>query len=113
MHAVNLTPHTITIVDEAGAPTLTVPPSGQVARAQTTRKTVGEVTVDGVRVPVTAAEFGEVDGLPEPQEGTIYLVSRIVADACPDRDDLYGVDGAIRGEGGTVAGATALTRFGR
>lgn len=39
-------------------------------------------------IPLYKAEFGEVEGLPEPRKGFYFIVSSLVAAACPDRNDL-------------------------
>lgn len=96
---INLTPHAINIID---GPTL--PPSGTVARCAVTRQQVG--TVDGVTVNST--RFGAVDGLPAPAAGTYYIVSALVAQACPDRTDLLITDDAVRDDAGKIIGCRAL-----
>ena len=97
---VNLTPHNINFIlpynieigqDELGTPeyvteerSYSLPPSGTVARCKVDRvekknKIIGE-NIDGwdITIPVTKTRFGEVEGLPEPQEGTIYIVSNVM-----------------------------------
>lgn len=69
---INLTPHAIAI-DGHG----TIQPSGTVARVATMRTGLG--AVHGLRI--TAQNLGQVQGLPEPQDGTIYVVSGMVLDA--------------------------------
>lgn len=98
---VNLTPHAITFVREDG--NVVIPSSG-IARAATTREIVGEI--DGL--PVARIVYGEVTGLPEPVEGTIYVVSQITAAAVPDRADVFIVDGTVRDSEGRIVGATGL-----
>lgn len=60
----NLTPHAIHVLGEDSQVVLTLPASGVVARAATSRSCVGAVDVDGVAVPVNATSFGDVTGLP-------------------------------------------------
>lgn len=50
----NLTPHAIHVLGEDSQVVLTLPASGVVARAATSRSCVGAVDVDGVAVPVNA-----------------------------------------------------------
>jgi hypothetical protein len=69
---------------------------------------VDTVTVDGITVPVNRTQFGAVTGLPEPQPDTIFVVSALVAQAVPDRPDVFIVDDAVRDEQGRVIGARAL-----
>lgn len=109
MKIINLTPHAINIMPEgANGPVITIPPSGQVARCATHRVQVDTVAVDGVPIPVNKTKFGEVEGLPDPQPNTIFIVSAVVAQAVPHRPDVFIVDDAIRDEQGRIIGARAL-----
>lgn len=87
MKLVNLTSHPIGFVVANGA-TPTIPPSGHIARVS--RLGPGTTTtVDGLPVPVvTPAPWGPVTGLPEPVEGTLYVVSLLVLEHAEGRDDL-------------------------
>lgn len=69
---INLTPHSIKI-DGMGE----IPASGQVARVETRRCCVGGV--HGVRL--VSQTLGEVQGLPEPRDGVVYVVSALVLSA--------------------------------
>lgn len=102
---VNLTPHTITFVRDNGT-SLAVGASGEVARVTT--KSVVVDTIDGI--PVTQTEYGPIENLPDPQENTIYLVSSLVAQRCPDRTDVLVPSDFIRDEGGNIIGCKALNR---
>jgi len=89
-------------------PTVTIPPSGLVARCATNRVQVDTVYIDGISVPINRTQFGAVEGLPDPQPDTIYIVSSVVAQAVPERDDVFIVDDAVRDEQGRIIGARAL-----
>ena len=106
MLLVNLTPHVLNLVTGSG--TVTVPPSGTVARVAVTRKPAGTVTVDGVQVPLYRTTYGAVEGLPDPAPDTLYVVSAVVAAAARDRDDLVVPDDLVRDEQGRVVGARGL-----
>jgi hypothetical protein len=108
MQLINLTPHEITII--RGDNKIVVPPSGVVARVATTRRVVATIEVDGISIPVNRVEFGQAENLPEPQPGTWYIVSAIVAQAVPVRDDLVVPDDTVRDEQGRIVGARALAR---
>ena len=109
MNIVNLTPHALNLMPEGpDGPTVTIPPSGLVARCAVDRVQVDTVTVDGVAVPVNQTRFGEVSDLPDPQPDTIFVVSALVAQAVPDRQDVFIVDDAVRDEQGRIIGARAL-----
>ena len=109
MKIVNLTPHPLNLMPEGPeGPVVTIPPSGQVARCTVDRVQVDTVTVDGIAVSVNRTQFGEVTGLPDPQPDTIYIVSAMVAQAVPERSDVFIVDNAVRDEQGRIIGARAL-----
>lgn len=107
MNIINLTPHPINLIPEGG-PTVTIPPSGIVARCATSRVQVSTVTVDDIVIPVNCTQFGTVSDLPDLQPDTIYIVSALVAQAVPKRPDVFIVDDAVRDEQGRVIGARAL-----
>ena len=73
---VNCTPHEVVLNDGT-----TFAPSGVCPRISSGYT---EPDANGVATPT----FGEVEGLPEPQEGTLYIVSGMVLSAVKDRDDL-------------------------
>jgi len=109
LNIVNLTPHALNFMPEGpDGPTVTIPPSGQVARCAVDRVQVDTVAVDGITVPVNQTQFGAVTGLPDPQPDTIYIVSAVVAQAVPDRPDVFIVDDAVRDDQGRIIGARAL-----
>lgn len=95
MKLINLTPHTVRL--NRGTE---FPPSGQVARVQATHELEGWLSdgPDGAvelgdeffrdAIPVYAPVFGQVEGLPEPAKGTVFIVSGKVAAACRGRDDV-------------------------
>lgn len=106
---VNLMPHPATIVTSSGV--ISVPPSGQLCRVRTTSVTLGEVG----GVPVYVDEFGEVEGLPDPQDGVVLLVSGLVLAALrgSGRRDVLAPgtgpqDGPVRSPEGQVVGVTRL-----
>jgi hypothetical protein len=111
MRLVNLTPHEITIVQDLGDP-VRVPPSGTVARCQEQRAVVAHLKVEGGVVPVTHTIFGEVQGLPEPEPSTWFVVSRVVQEACPNRKDLLIPDDSVRDQDGRIIGCRALRQLG-
>ena len=76
------------------------------ARVSQTDTVIGEH--DGVEM--RKAEYGEVTGLPEKEEGTLFIVSALVKAACPERNDLVSPGGLIRDNAGRVIGASYLIR---
>ena len=120
MKFVNLTPHEINFQSPITRDFRSFPPSGQVARVN--EATVAAEGVDGI--PCQRVAFLGFQDLPEPQEGTVFIVSRAVMDAWKrapawpsrrNRQDLISPgtgpnDGAIRNDKGHI---TAVTRFNR
>lgn len=87
---INLCSHDVTEINSG----VTFPPSGIVARLE--RKDIFVGFIDGV--PVTRANFGKVNNLPEQKDGVYYIVSKHVVDALPDRDDLLAPGPVVRDE---------------
>lgn len=77
---VNLTPHAI-VVDVEGE-TISFPPSGIVARVESSLEEIQ--AVDAYRL--FSRKFGEVIDLPEPEEGIFYIVSALVKGATSRKD---------------------------
>lgn len=109
MNIVNLTPHSISLADEAGNIVDTFAPSGKVVRMATSQEVVGEAVAG---VPLRRTVFGEVSGLPEPQEGVLYLVSSLIAQRVQRADVVSPDTGptAVRKDGQVVA-VRALQAF--
>jgi len=77
---------------------------------------VGEVEVDGVKIPIRRVVYGDVENLPPPEEGTIYVVSTFVTLALRkkgvERRDLLSpdtnVDSVVRDSSDRVLGVKYL-----
>ncbi len=110
MEIVNLTPHEVKVLDDDDNVIATFPSSG-VARASQHNVLVGEIE----SIPVVKTEFGEVLGLPEPTEGTVFIVSRITVEAAQvqgrSTDDLLTTSGAVRDDQGRIVGCRAFARL--
>ncbi|ARF70806.1 hypothetical protein B7C51_25050 (plasmid) [Paenibacillus larvae subsp. pulvifaciens] len=83
-----------------------IPSSGN-ARVKQKRVPLGEVN----GIPVCKTAFGEVEGLPEPQDGIVYIVSALTAQAAKDRNDLYVPDEQVRDSEGRIIGCRALAKI--
>jgi hypothetical protein len=101
---VNLTPHPLHI---AG---VVIQPSGQVARVSEVSERCGMLEYGSLQIPVIVKRFGDVEGLPEPQDGVIYIVSALTAQAAwaAGRTDVFCPGDLIRDESGRVVGAASL-----
>lgn len=104
---INLTPHEVSFVDAEGTIVLSVEPSGTVARVSS--RTVQTGTLNGL--PVTQTEFGEVQDLPEQKDGTVYLVSSLVAQRVPERRDVFIPAESVRDSAGRIIGCRSLGRI--
>ena len=101
----NLTPHTIAIILTTGE-TLTVEPSGTVARVATHETDLGMMG----HVPVIRRVLGEAEGLPEDTSEPV-LVSAMVLAAVPGRPNTFAPDTgptAVRDEAGRIQAVTRL-----
>jgi hypothetical protein len=108
MNIVNLTPHTLNILNADGSVRVDVPPSGLVARVSTSRVQTGDVN----GIPLFEARFGEVSDLPAQEEGSIFVVSGLVAahPSVRSREDVYSPGELVRDEGGKPIGCRGLSR---
>jgi hypothetical protein len=109
---VNLTPHEINIyaadtpdvISESHIPMLTVPTSGSVARVNMSDEVIGKVgDIPLHRTSVVV----QVVNLPEPQEGVVYIASRLVVDAAK-RSDVVSVHKTVRSNTGQIIGCKAF-----
>ena len=122
---INLTPHDINLVDansvrfdniakyyrieegKSAIITRSIPSSG-IARCTTHQQKIFEE--NGIEFLETS--YGEIQGLPEPEDNTIYIVSSIVALAGRrlGRDDLAIATNMVKSDDGrTIIGCTALS----
>lgn len=104
---INLTPHSINLVQE-GKVVSTIEPSGVVARCSQQDVRVGSLA----GVPLYSTSYGEVSGLPEKEDGVCYVVSLLVAQNVPSsRDDVLITVKAVRDAQGRIVGCEGLSRF--
>lgn len=70
----------------------------------------GSASVDGHELPLVAKRFGEVEGIPEPEPGTIYIVSALAAQAAwaVGRRDVVCPGDPVRDAEGRIIGAASL-----
>lgn len=102
---VNLTAHTINVFLEEKEISF---PSQGLARVKTEEKEIGRIN----GIPVIKTVYTTVEGLPDAQEDTVYLVSTLVLQALKangiNRPDCLapntGLSGAIRDEQGRIVG---------
>lgn len=94
----NCTPHAINLVN--GDLMVTYPVSGVCPRVEESFIPIDQC--DGVMIVESAT--GEVVGLPDPQEGVLLIVSRMVAVAAHTRQDLVSPGEIVRDAQGRIVG---------
>ena len=108
---VNLTPHPITLLNQTCRLFLTVEPTG-LARVSTQTEIVGIYRANGIDICRTHTTYGEVEGLPDPTPGTLYIVSSMVVSALASkgihRDDVVVPGMQVRDENGQVSHCRSL-----
>jgi hypothetical protein len=107
MRIINLTPHNVTIVRDGK--TMAEFPSAGVARAQQSDMKVSELALEsGVAVDVVRTTFGAPTDLPEPEAGTMYIVSLATAQSAKangrQTGDLLLTSKPVRDAAGAVIG---------
>jgi hypothetical protein len=105
---VNCTPHEVTVGN------IRIPASGEVARLDAVEIVAQETEFAGV--PVTAVEFGQLRGVPDPAPGVRYIVSLPCVFAKsrwmwnPPRKDLLVPYLEVRDDSGFIVGARMLAK---
>ena len=106
MPIINLTKHEVNIVRPEG--TYTLEGVDKPARVKSQTEILGWMHENGFAFPVQRTNYGEVEGLPDPVAGTIYLVSSMVASALPERTDLVVPADRIKDSSGNITGCRSL-----
>lgn len=113
MKLVNLTPHELRFFTNEGN-LIKLSPSGVVARVDTHAKKIKTIDIGGTDLPIYSVTYSNVNHIPEPEEGTIYVVSSIVA-MHANRDDVMSPntskETSIRDSNGYLIGVNSLQTF--
>jgi hypothetical protein len=108
---INLTPHPVSLRTAAGV-VVTIPPESEPARVTTRTAPLGSIRTrisnQTHSVLLVSERPDSVDGLPEPCPHVAYIVSRVVFDAAPDRNDLFCPTQFERNADGFIIAAGAL-----
>lgn len=108
---VNVTPHVVAVYDESNTFLKSWQPSGTAIRIVELQVEGHLLSTEVGVVPVAIVRYErQLEGLPDPQEGTAYIVSRVTA-AAVDRPDLYFPFDEVRDERGQILGCRALGQF--
>lgn len=105
VEVINKTPHPVTLVN--GDKQVTIQPDSVPARCESE-----SVSVDyGLGIPCFKVKYGKVTGLPEEKDGTVYIVSSILAQAVKnDRNDCFIVTETVRDDQGRIIGTKGLAK---
>jgi hypothetical protein len=105
---VNLTPHTITIMCRRH---VTIPSTGIARVYPALEESTETIIVDGTTVPIyRTAMSNRVTCLPDEKPGVWYVVSKLVYDACPERDDLVIPHHVVRNGKGESIGCRGFAK---
>ena len=107
MTFINMTPHAINLLTTEGENIATIEPSGSMIRLEEEWSPIGTFDIEGHSVDLMYCEYSS-GSIPEPVEGTIYIVSAMVANNYPDRRDFVMVAKTVRDENGRICGCTAF-----
>lgn len=111
---VNLTPHTLNMYPVEGDEPIATYDSEGVARVSVNSTPVAGLGTDTGVIPVMEREFGEVEGLPAPKEGHVFVVSSLVQGQVPHRRDVLSPDtgpgSVVRDENGRIIGVRRFTK---
>lgn len=115
---INLTPHELVLYGAGNEVLLRRPRAADPARLVEQRTDTGVLGVirEGAdvasSVPVRDVRYAEdVTGLPAPESGVRYVVSRVTAQACTHRIDLLFPLDEVRDARGRIVGCRALGKF--
>lgn len=104
---INMTPHKIVIIKDYEKIKLE---SAGTIRLKSNTTYIGELITDKGKIPVTHSILETEVDVPERKQGTIYIVSNLVCQAYPKRDDFYIVNETIRDNQGRIVGCKSISQ---
>ena len=112
----NFTPHECNLM-EGDEVVLTIPSEGM-ARCDEQRDeehptilvVVDSTGENEISISVLPKSYGPVTGLPTSEPGVLFIVSQLVAERLPEREDLIVPDNMVRGERGVILGCRSFSR---
>ena len=123
MSLVNLTPHPIRVHRNETPDVVQDPMEGLLFQVEPADKPARLAMIDlgqdrtvvdeygsGYSTYVEWIQFGQCHDLPQPETGTTFIVSLVVALACPGRTDLVFPLAEVRNPAGTVVGCRGFGR---
>lgn len=107
MKLVNLTPHTVNVYNEEAELQFSLKKDENLDVPRCSQKEVIVGEINGA--PIYKMEFGNVEDLPPVVDGTVYVVSRMVVTACPERRDFVSPGPLLRNDAGQPIGCIGLS----
>lgn len=83
MRVVNLTPYDLNFVTPEG--NVTIQRSGRTARLSINHNCCNGINFSNIVIPINETTYGDIEGLPEPECETYYIVQQVVATHLPQR----------------------------
>lgn len=117
MKILNFTPHAVHFLGDGvngchDDVVLTLPATDAAARVSEAVTPTDALHADGVAIPTAQVSYTEqVENLPDYCAGTILIVSQLICQALPHRDDLYFPYPAVRNERNEIIGCRGLARL--
>jgi hypothetical protein len=108
---INLTPHQVDYIAADGT-VMSFPCAGLPPRVALRRGAPAHIDVGGFEVTVHTSTVDGPPELPEPRRGVLLIVSRLVAEHAPNRDDLVFPDDLVRDHHGAIIGCRTFGRLG-
>lgn len=105
----NCTPHDVVILNEKDEVIVTYPPTGILPRLKADVRPEGVIQDNSNLIPFTVTYLGETQDLPDFDPNVMLIVSRLVADANPDREDLVFPNEVVRNDKGQIIGCRSLS----
>ena len=102
MNIINLTPHNVVYIGDDGTSKV-FKASGDIARVEQFL-----FAIPGSEYNLKTTVPSCVVGLPEKDVNTIYIVSAMVREAEPERDDLWSPTEYVRDNDGNIVGCSAF-----
>ena len=104
--------YTTLVLKEGEMPVLTIEPEETIARVSSMTIYTDPVEFNGVSIPQAQVVFSKVEGLPNIEADTLYIVSAITVNALKshgkDTKQLRLVADTVRNEQGQIVGALSL-----
>lgn len=105
---INLTPHAITLMDDDTNIICIIEPSGDIARVSVRTERTETLAFNDMTLATSKSVYGKVEGLPETEEGVVYIVSSLVAQRVPERRDVFIPNESVRDDNGRIIGCKSL-----